>query len=362
VVEPVTAAPLDLVVVGGGIVGATVAAEARRRRPAARVLLLDRDLTGSGATRYSAALCPPVGATPEHRRMVARAERWYADLERAGGLARRWPDTFWVVRESSLVEFHKAFVDRCPLVAGHADRARLAEAYPDLVVRPDEVVLHSTGTWAADAEATARTLAARLARADGCGCWEGVRVDDVQPEGAHLVLLTGTGHRIPARHVVLATGAWLAEDPGAARAGLALRVKRIAALHLARRPRPEDPVVDLWDDDAFLLPLPDRGVTLFSFYCPTWHVRPGRGAAGLDGEDLRAALAVLAARSPRLAGAVAGGRAFCDGYLPARLPAVAADPARPGVALAGGCSGSGFRLAPALAEQALSTLDGFGEG
>lgn len=62
-----------------------------------------------------------------------------------------------------------------------------------------------------------------------------------------------------------------------------------------------------------------------------------------------------------MANAVVGDRAFCDGYLPARLPRVAEDPARPGVLLAGGGSGSGFRLAPALAELVVAGLDRFSE-
>jgi glycine/D-amino acid oxidase-like deaminating enzyme len=269
--------------------------------------------------------------------------------------------TYWVVAGSSIPQFQQEFVCDPPEPAGAADLARLWRAHPDLVVGPDEVVLRCDGVWAGAAEATARALAARLNQADGCACWEGVQVDDVQPDGGHHVLLTSTGQRVRARHVVLATGPWLAEDPGQARVGWGLRVKKVAALHLARRPRPDDPVVVFWDEDAFLLPLPDRGVTLFSFYCPTWDVRPDSGSLVIDRADLDAALAVLAARSPSLAGARAGGRAFCDGYLPSRLPEIAEDPGRPGLVLAGGCSGSGFRLAPALAELALSTLDRFAE-
>ena len=53
----------DLVVVGAGILGSIVAAEARRRSPAAKILLLDRGTVGCGTTRHSAALSTPTGAT-----------------------------------------------------------------------------------------------------------------------------------------------------------------------------------------------------------------------------------------------------------------------------------------------------------
>jgi glycine/D-amino acid oxidase-like deaminating enzyme len=220
------------------------------------------------------------------------------------------------------------------------------------------VVLRSAGVWAGAAEATARALAARLNQTGPSACWEGVRVDDVQPDNGGQVVLTHTGERLRARHVVLATGPWLAGDAGPERAGWALRVKKVAALHLARRPAPDDPVVVFCAEDAFLLPLPEAGMTLYSFYCPTWDVRPSADLV-IDRDELAAARTALSARSPRLAVAVAGGRAFCDGYLPARLPLAAEDPARPGVVLASGGSGMGFRLAPALAERALAGLDRF---
>jgi len=359
---------LDLVVVGAGIVGSVVAEEARRRAPTAKILLLDAAQAGSGATRYSAALSTPTGATDAHRRLVRRAERWYAELEGSGGPRRRHLITYWVVPESEVDELREEFVSDPPVPVGPADRVRLSATHPDLVVHPDEVLLRSGGVWAGRAAATAQVLATRLNRTGSSGCWEGVRVDDVQPDGDGQVVLTHTGERLRTRHVVLATGAWLASAAGqlgdagqlydAERVGWPLRVKKVAALHLARRPAPDDPVVIFCAEDAFLLPLPEQGLTLFSFYCPTWDVCPGRDLM-IEPDELAAARAVLAARSPSLVAAVAGGRAAGDGYLPARLPSVVEDPTRPGVIVAGGCSGSGFQLAPALAESALAGLDRF---
>jgi glycine/D-amino acid oxidase-like deaminating enzyme len=201
-----------------------------------------------------------------------------------------------------------------------------------------------------------------LNQAEGCGCWEGVRVEDVEPEGDAFLLRAHTGDRLRSRHAVLATGPWLADEPGQGPPGWGLRVKKVAALHLALRPRPDDPAIVFCGEDAFLLPMPAAGFTLFSFCCDTWDVRPHSAGLLIERHELDAALGVLARRSARLAASHAGGRAFCDGYLPGRLPLVCEDPGRPGVLLAGGCSGSGFRLAPALAELALDRLDRFAEG
>jgi glycine/D-amino acid oxidase-like deaminating enzyme len=355
---------VDLAVVGAGIVGTSLAAEVRRREPAARVLLLDRSRIASGATRHSAALCTPTGATGAHRALAVRAEGWYADRTRAGDIpAGRPVPVYWVVDEADVAEFQAEFTGEPAVPATAADLDRLRRAYPDVVLHRGETVYRSPG-WIGDPEATARALAARLRLESGSGCWEGVQIDRVEPDDGGGVLLTGRGgQRIRARQAVFATGAWLAGGlcataAGERTGGWDLRVKKVAALHLARAPEAADPVVVFWADDVFLMPLPDRSQTLVSFYCRTWDVRPSTGEQVLDRPELQSGLAALAVRCPSLVAAVAGGRASCDGYLPGRLPAVTADPGRPGVLLAGGCSGSGFRLGPGLAALAADLIGG----
>jgi hypothetical protein len=110
--------------------------------------------------------------------------------------------------------------------------------------------------------------------------------------------------------------------------------------------------VVLWEDDAFLLPLPERGHCLFSYTNTTWDVDP-RGSIAMTDEDVDAALRVLEPRSPGLAGGYAGGRAFCDSYT---AECVAALEEQEGLAEIGGCSGSGVRLAPGLATAALASV------
>jgi glycine/D-amino acid oxidase-like deaminating enzyme len=75
-------------------------------------------------------------------------------------------------------------------------------------------------------------------------------------------------------------------------------------------------------------------------------------------EDLRCGTDAVRRRSPAAADAVTGGRAFCDGYAPNRLPVVTPHPDHPGLVSIRGGSGSGVRLAPALAAEALRAAGG----
>jgi glycine/D-amino acid oxidase-like deaminating enzyme len=135
-----------------------------------------------------------------------------------------------------------------------------------------------------------------------------------------------------------------------------MRVKRIVALHVARPATSADEVILFDSDDAFLLPLPHRGHWLFSYTCREWDVDPDAPAAGLTAAHLRAARDCLRRYSPELAEACRGGRVFCDAYAPEGEPLVRALDAAGRIVFAGAAGGSGYRLGPAIAAEAIDLL------
>jgi D-arginine dehydrogenase len=157
--------------------------------------------------------------------------------------------------------------------------------------------------------------------------------------------------------VVLAPGPWLAGTPWHDLvAPLGLRAKKIAALHIERRPGPADQAVILDDDDAFLLPLAHRGHWLFSYSCQEWDVDPDELTGGLATAQLTAASECLRHYSPALADACASGRMFCDAYSPDREPVVRERDAAGRIVFAGAANGSGYRLAPAIGSEVVDLL------
>ncbi|MFC6986764.1 FAD-dependent oxidoreductase [Streptomyces cirratus] len=74
---------VDVAVVGAGVVGCMTAREVLHQSPGTGVMVLDRDTVGSGATRRSAGLHFPRGATERVRRMTAYSQDWYQELRAA---------------------------------------------------------------------------------------------------------------------------------------------------------------------------------------------------------------------------------------------------------------------------------------
>jgi glycine/D-amino acid oxidase-like deaminating enzyme len=340
----------DVAVVGAGVIGCMIAHRILDEAPGTRVAVLDRELIANGATRRSAGLHFPRGATARVRAMAAESQRYYAALK-----ARR--------PELPITAVGMTVVAREPA------RERLAEAYlPEARLRrvgsvpggiarvPDGCsAWDGDGCQYADVAALTQELAADLrSRVD---FREATPVTGLDQGADGVRLALGTGDTLSARRVVLAPGPWLAAPAWADLVRpLGARVKRIVALHVERTPAPDDRVVVFHDEDAFLLPLHHRGHWLFSYTCQEWDVSPETGDPGLSPAHREEALGLLRRYAPAFVDHCTSGRVFCDAYGPRYAPLVrpVTDDGR--VVFAGAASGSGYRLAPAIAGDVLDAL------
>lgn len=349
---------LDLVVVGAGIVGVLAALQALRRRPSWRILLVDRSLVGSGATRYSAGLAVPLGRNEDHRRMERESDLFYRALKaESPGLPWRELPLYLAVHRASLEEIR----GRCTVAglreADEFERRRLAAVFPGLSLGEDQLLLAGVQASYALPDAMTSSLAQEIAGSEQVQIWEGVEITVVRTAEDGVTLTAADGREIAARRAVLAPGPWALRGPGSALArGAGLRTKKVVALHLDLAPRPDDPVLFFCDDDAFLLPIHERRQWLFSFTCQVWDCPPEASHLSITEEDRHQGLAVLRRYCPQLAELCTGGRVFCDSYGPQWIPVVTAAPEAPQLVLAAGCSGGGYRLGPAIARRALDAV------
>ena len=346
----------DLMVVGGGIVGAMTGHFASIDHPRWRIGVVDRSLGSMGATGHSAGLDLPYGQTAAKRRQSAVSRRLYAELRRTlPGLPLFELPLLFVVSAARRAELEEGLAAGVPRDATGEEIDRLGAAIPELRLPEGMQVVAGCPGGYGDAGVVARTLLANLRRSSAAAIWEGTEVREVRPIDGHFVLSTADGRQVEAARVVVATGPWMRQGPAAeAASAVGLKTKKIVALHVDRAPRGGEPIVYFFDDDAFLLPLADRGHWLFSFSCQTWDVEPTGPEMTISSEDRRHGLQVLARYCPAWPSLTHSGRVFCDAYSPDRTPI--AHRMAPNLVLAGGCSGSGFRLAPALAQEALTLL------
>ncbi|WP_067822001.1 NAD(P)/FAD-dependent oxidoreductase [Nocardia inohanensis] len=332
---------VDIVIAGAGVLGCLIAAEIAARRPELDIMMVDRGTIGGGATRHSAGLDIPRGHSARVRRMAAYGRRYYADERRVLPMTVIAP----AAAESGL---RTRYLDGATLRAVPAIRS-------DLVTCPGGYrAWHGTCAHA-EVDAVARGIAREIR--SRVRIHEGVRVLAVEPRPAGMLLRLGTGRDVLAGRVVLAPGPWIGAPAWQEfLAPFDIRVKRVVALHIDRVPAAEDPAVIFDAEDAFLLPLSERGHWLFSYTSDIWDVMPDDPPTGVTAADLTAGQRILAKYAPGLIPHTVSGRAFCDAYSPDREPVVRCSPRDRRVVFAGAANGSGYRLGPAIAAETADLL------
>jgi len=341
-------------IIGAGIVGCLIARELAASDPQGAITVLDRDGIAAGASRRSAGLHLPRGATPRTRRMSAYSHAYYAEFRLRRPGAPIHPVGATVI---SAGDPGQPGQPGQRLGGGYLDLAAPSPADDPRGIRvpAGSRAWRIAGCHYADVYQLTQAMAAELR--PRAGFREGVAVTGLVPGAGAVTVQGGTGERLVADRVVLAPGPWLSAPAWRdLLAPLRLRVKRVVALHIEQRPGRGDEAVIFAAEDAFLLPLRGRGHWLFSYTSQEWDVDPDAPAAGLTAADVSAARACLRRYSPALADTCGGGRVFCDAYSPDGEPQVRALDEAGRIVFAGAASGSGYRLAPAIGSEVVQLL------
>ncbi len=348
----------DIAVVGAGVIGALTAYIAKRAHPEFRITLLDRDLIGMGASAYGGAIRIPLGLTENHRALVRRSEELFAVFSRDSVVPPIQSKTiYWFVKEHCTKQFLEKLTDPLVRSATADEIADLSNVIPGLVPPAGAVPFVSFTAATGNAGALARWAVSVLRKEPGFSGNECAAVVNVEDQRNRFKVQLSDGRNIFARYVVWSTGPWL-DDPLPWPEGAipTRRIKKVAALHLDFQAKDTDPIVFFHDDDAYFLPNPERNAWIYCFASPVWDVNPADKPFALGSDDLTLALTLLDHHAPGLSGKWMGARVFCDAYAPERLPFSQTHPVSPNFVLATCGSGSGYRLGPAIAEQALSLL------
>ncbi|MFI1568683.1 NAD(P)/FAD-dependent oxidoreductase [Streptomyces sp. NPDC020490] len=345
-------------VIGGGIIGCLVARQIIHQYPASTVLLLEQDAVGCGASRRSAGLHFPRGASERVRRMSGYSQEFYEKLKADQPTVPIHPVGMSVMSQSDPGELERIYVEPVRRDDAHAV---LDACGAEVRVPPGASLWDVRGAHYADVHRLVQVLITDLR--PRVGVREGVRVTALQPSGRCVRLSLSTGERLAVDRAVLAPGPWLGVPAWADLvAPLGARVKKIVALHIDHPVDQADQAVVFHDEDAFLLPLAYRGHWLFSYTCHEWDVDPDRVGADLDAYDVEQARACLSRYAPSLASRCTAGRVFCDAYSVSRQPLLRRLDPDGRVVFAGAANGSGYRLAPAIAAEAVQLFDPSVEG
>ncbi|HEX8591982.1 MAG TPA: FAD-binding oxidoreductase [Pseudomonas sp.] len=348
----------DLVIIGGGIIGAWTLHHAVQRYPHWKVVLIDRYRIGDGATSHSAGVLLATGVSERERRLAGESVRLYRALRDRVGLRTTQAPVFWLAERSLTSSIKCALVDAVVEPAEVSPRDLGERLGAQLHVGAGEILLSGGTAESFDPALVARLLISESLTGANVRCIEGVGVQHIVSMGSGTRITLSDGASLRARRTLVAAGPWVNESPfGSIAADHSLRVKKVVALHIDGVPPAHAAALFLPQSDSYLMPLAMRNQWLFSFRCDEWDVAPRRHDLEISLHDIQVATGTLARYLPDVVARCRGGRVFCDSYSPSGESVVSFE-AGQNLVFAGAGSGAGFRLAPGIAREALDLIVG----
>ncbi|WP_328475806.1 FAD-binding oxidoreductase [Streptomyces sp. NBC_00377] len=339
----------DVVIVGGGVVGLTLADSLTRRDPGLEVTVLEQHDWASGATGYAGAVDIPYAHTPFHRDLVRSGRRWWNELDTATLPRTPLPFT-WLVRG--------------PEAAAHLQDALLGPVRP-VPEQADGAWRLPPGTRALAGQAhvidpalLCAVLLDRLAARPGVRLVHHARVEraEPRPDGA-LAAVTADGRQWRADQCVLALGAWLpgfVADSAHWPSGFDVRTKRVFGLRVALSGRAAvQHGVGSAEDGIFLFPVAD-GEFAMSIKHDVWDVTPAESE--LPDEVLARAAGFLDVVAGPGTWRLTRTRVFADTYTRDATPHLVPLDAAGDLFAVTGLHGSGIRLAAGMAEHTAKAI------
>jgi L-2-hydroxyglutarate oxidase len=293
--------PWDVAVVGGGILGLATAREVLRRRPDARVLVLERepDIAAHQTSHNSGVVHAGIYYTPGSLKAQLCTEgrgKLYAYCDEHG-IAYEKCGKLIVALDSSEVpaldELERRGVENGVPGLRRLSAGEIAEIEPNAV---GVAAVHSPETGIIDFAAVARFMAAEI-RGLGATIQTGVTVERLDRSGATTILHTSAG-QIPAVQAVACAGLWSDRLAVASGEPDDLRIVPFRGGYMKLRPHARELVRGL------IYPVPDPALPFLGVHLtktihgdvwlgPTALLAPSRRAYSLRSFDLEDARSTL---------------------------------------------------------------------
>ena len=352
----------DVVIIGGGVTGASIAFHLARRG-VRDVVIVEKSFLASGATGKSSACIRQHYSTPETCRMVLESLRFFERFEdlTAGrtasftrvGYLLGVDDVMRQAMERSVALQQSVGIDVTLITP-----REMAEIEPRVRVDDFTAGCYEPDAGYADPSQTTQGLAA-AAREAGVRVREDAQVSAVFTEGGRVVGVETSRGRIAARAVVNAAGLW--SDRVASMVGVALPITvcRHKINFFTRPAAASSPHPLVYDFVKSIYTRPETGgLTLVGPLESELHDRvdPDRYNEGVTFEETADAMERAAHRFPVMqSGEVAKGYAGCFDVTPDWHPIIDATGPE-GFHIAAGFSGHGFKLSPAIGEMVAALL------
>jgi len=339
----------EVIVIGGGVVGAAILWALSDQRGSA-ALLLEQRTPASGATGSSSAIVRVHYTNPwESLLAVASLNIFRNWKDRVGGTCGYNPTGFLRIvgpADADRLAKNVAILTGLGADLHQVNLTDLQELEPDLSLEGIGAAAYEPYGGYADPSDTTVSLLHSAAQ-NGARIALGQKVTKIRIEHGRVEGVETSTGRVACDVVVLAAGAWSTELLSASGVNLALRPRLIRAGFL-RRPKGGRHMTIMDDSIGTYVKPEGQSGTEFGLHYE-WDVDPDRFTSSVPFSLVADGVAHLITRFPvmAIAGIVRGWGAV-DSFTPDGVPVISPIADIEGLLVASGFSGTGFKIAPAV--------------
>lgn len=336
----------DITIIGGGIIGLFSAYLASKKYKEANILVLDQNFKATGATFYSIALDIPYGETKEKREFSRVSRKYFSELDKLTSYKRQQIPFIGVTHQDNFKHLSNNFINKVECQKKNINEVNLGK---------DEIAFAEMDAWQSLPSEYLESLKNIIKTRDNVTLSYGIKVLGIDKSNDLFTIKTSRGVNIYSKNIINATGPWLLDDIWKGEVQqLKVRTKKIISYHL---PFKFKTGIFLFDHDAFITPKLDSDTeSIYSFRANEYDVVPRIGDITITEKNNKKAIELFQQYFPNTLNTnsfnMFEGRCFCDTYAESPI----AQEISQGYIIAGAGSGSGFRLAPGIAEKAVSFI------
>jgi len=354
----------DIVIVGGGVIGTSTAFQLGRRK-AGRVVLVERETVGAGPTAKTIGIIRLHYSYEPLIRLAVRGLEMFSRFEALTGSTADFTRTGFLllatVGQLAAVEENVALQRQLGVRTSVLSPAEVARLDPRMNLDDVGGAAYEPDSGYADGYATAAAFA-KAARRRGVEIWEGTRAERLVIEDGTVNEVVTTRGTVEAGTVLVAAGP---QTPGLlATAGITVPIQASRQQVVQLEPPPAfgrlGVVIEDMTQGFYARPESRRSVLAGVLEEEAEQIVPADGFnQGVDFDFVTRVAALWAHRYPQAAEAgVRGGYASAYDITPDWQPVLGGVDGVPGVFIAAGFSGHGFKLSPALGEALADLLTG----
>ena len=342
----------DILILGAGVMGSSIAFQLAQRR-SGRILLLDKDHAGQGASGRSSALVRMHYTFPPEVELALRSLEIFRDWERIVGVPSDYRRTGFVrivpESEHSLLRENVAMQQRLGVNARLVSRDELHEIAPDWALHDVPLAAYEPDSGYGDGAGVATGFLAR-ARELGVEYFPRTRVERLLTTNGRIAGVSTATAELHASIVIAAVGQWTVPLLRTIGVSVPIETELHETVVLVNPPdmTPRGPAcIDSISCTYFRSDAHDK--TLVGGFYGRRGVDPDRFPQQANPDSLAELVRSAARRVPALerAGILRGITGVYD-MTPDSRPLLGPIPAVPGLYLCAGFSGMGFKISPAI--------------